>query len=109
MVNERVRSANHDLLARACEIDNASVIVILGEGNFHQVHGGIATNADADNWESYADQYQQIRGIAYQNPTRQPDYFSGHLPPELNRSLQLSMEFFHLLNLAPKAILCSSS
>jgi glycosyltransferase involved in cell wall biosynthesis len=86
--------ANHDLLARACEVERVGVIVILGEGNFHQLHGGIATNPDVDNWESYAEQYRQIRGKAYQNPTRQPDYFSGHLPPELNRSLQLSMEFF---------------
>jgi hypothetical protein len=88
---------NHDLLARACEIDDAGVIVILGEGNFHQLHGGIATNVETDNWKSCAEQYRKIRGKDYQNPTRQPDYFSGHLPPELKRSLQLSMEFFPTL------------
>jgi glycosyltransferase involved in cell wall biosynthesis len=85
--------ANLDLLARACEVNHAGVIVILGEGNFHQFHGGITTNTHADHWKDYAEQYRQIRGKAYQSPTRRPDYFFGHLPPELNRTLKLSIEF----------------
>ena len=37
-------SSNHDLYRRACELDGAQLVVLLGEGTFHQIHGGAATS-----------------------------------------------------------------
>lgn len=33
------------LYDRACSLPHAQVVVLPGEGTFHQVHGGVATNA----------------------------------------------------------------
>jgi hypothetical protein len=37
--------ANHDAFWRACSLPGAQLIKIAGEATFHQVHGGVATNA----------------------------------------------------------------
>ena len=37
--------SNHDMWSRACEHSPENVIILFGEGTFHQVHGGVATNA----------------------------------------------------------------
>jgi hypothetical protein len=57
---------NLDTFARACELPGAEPVVLLGEGTFHQIHGGIATNApnermlrDMALWNA---QYQALRG-----------------------------------------------
>ena len=34
---------NHDLYRRACALDGVQLVVLLGEGTFHQFHGGAAT------------------------------------------------------------------
>ena len=52
---------NHDLYRRACALDGAQLVVLLGEGTFHQTHGGAATSgryakADADA------EYEALRG-----------------------------------------------
>jgi hypothetical protein len=39
---------NHDAFWRACALPGAQLIRIGGEATFHQVHGGIATNAADD-------------------------------------------------------------
>ena len=36
--------ANHDLYLRACGLPGADLTVLLGEGTFHQYHGGTATS-----------------------------------------------------------------
>ena len=35
---------NHDLYNRACALDGVELVVMLGEGTFHQIHGGAATS-----------------------------------------------------------------
>jgi hypothetical protein len=60
--------ANHDALVRALALDDVGWVVLLGEATFHQVHGGVATNASADAIEdatrSWNAQFEQIRGTA---------------------------------------------
>ena len=57
---------NADTLCRACELDGSLLVVLLGEGTFHQVHGGVATNAPLTGWQArvrqYREQYEQLRG-----------------------------------------------
>jgi len=60
---------NLDILRRALELPDAKLVFLLGEGTFHQLHGGIATNApndrmerDLKRWEA---QYEKIRGYPY--------------------------------------------
>ena len=38
---------NHDLYRRACALDDVQLVVMLGEGTFHQIHGGASTSRHA--------------------------------------------------------------
>jgi hypothetical protein len=63
---------NLDVFDRALALPDAQLVILLGEGTFHQLHGGIATNSPAEqqpeNWQKWAGQYAQIRQRAYQVP-----------------------------------------
>ncbi|MGE0431358.1 MAG: glycosyltransferase [Planctomycetota bacterium] len=64
--------ANLDVLARACELPDSVLVSLLGEGTFHQVHGGVATNqqrADAT-WDTFHAEYLAIRGVPFSTPAR---------------------------------------
>lgn len=82
---------NLDFYRRACELSNSRLITLLGEATFHQVHGGVSANQPAaempQRWQTYAEDYQQIRGVAYQIPTRQPLLW-GPVRPEIIPWLQ---------------------
>ncbi|MCD6581792.1 MAG: glycosyltransferase family 2 protein [Desulfuromusa sp.] len=58
-------------------------IVLLGEGSFHQFHGGVASNAPFNEhpWERFHKQYQAIKGHPFQVVVRQPLFF-GEIPLE---------------------------
>ncbi|KDA00632.1 cephalosporin hydroxylase [Hyphomonas polymorpha PS728] len=56
---------NHDFWNRVCACPDSRVVMLLGEGTFHQVHGGVATNAKVSPWESFTAEYAQIRGESY--------------------------------------------
>lgn len=68
---------NHDLYRRACALP-AELVVLLGEGTFHQVHGGAATSGRYG-WDEMHAEYQGIRGAPYRPPTEDPTYL-GRLP-----------------------------
>ena len=55
--------------------------MLLGEGSFHQVHGGVATNTPwaSHPFDTFHAEYRAIRGCAYESPTRQACYL-GELP-----------------------------
>jgi hypothetical protein len=79
--------ANLDFYYRVCEHPLAEPIVLLGEGSFHQIHGGISTNnADAqsykENIKDWMGQYKAIRGHDLKLTHRTPDYW-GQLPTEM--------------------------
>jgi glycosyltransferase involved in cell wall biosynthesis len=71
---------NHDLYRRACALDEARLIVLLGEGTFHQIHGGAAT-ARRFTFDEMQAQYEAIRGARYQPPGVAPLYV-GTIPPD---------------------------
>lgn len=60
--------ANLDLWARACHAPGAEVVMLLGEATFHQVHGGVATNAPVSRWDEFNREYAAIRGHGFERP-----------------------------------------
>ncbi len=78
---------NLDVLARSVEYPGAELFALLGEGSFHQVHGGTTTNvsptiADQRN-DVFRQQYQQLRGRDYEVPTVPLDFFGALHPRSL--------------------------
>lgn len=59
---------NHDFLQRVMQIEELNIIMLLGEGSFHQFHGGIATNAKPEEhpFASFAKEYQEIKGSKFE-------------------------------------------
>jgi Glycosyl transferase family 2 len=76
---------NLDIMIRACGLPDSRLVVLLGEGTFHQLHGGIATNARPgaiqDAVASWRAQYQAIRGRPWSPPAPRQRSFLGVLPP----------------------------
>jgi glycosyltransferase involved in cell wall biosynthesis len=89
---------NLDIYKRACELSDAHLVIILGEGSFHQVHGGITTNVTEEKscslWHDFEKQYIEIRGHGYSKPVNHPEYV-GHLQLESLRFFQYSAEKAH--------------
>jgi hypothetical protein len=80
---------NLDMWARACEDTRSQVFMLLGEATFHQVHGGIATNALISPDPLFAEEYERIRGKVFAPPTCAP-IFIGTLSPPAYRWIEHS-------------------
>ncbi len=74
---------NLDLFKRACDTGNATPVIIIGEGSFHQIHGGTTTNVPPDEQERrvklYKDQYRALIGSDL-TPVEKELYYFGHMP-----------------------------
>jgi cephalosporin hydroxylase len=72
---------NLDLYERLASTPEVQVVTILGEGSFHQLHGGTTTN-QANPLErrqrvrSYTDHYAELRGRPFMGPEK-PIHFVG--------------------------------
>jgi hypothetical protein len=79
--------ANHDMLRRATELDCCTWVVLLGEGTFHQLHGGIATNAtraEIDHAvEGWTEEYREVRGRELEPLWLPKPVYIGTLPNSL--------------------------
>ena len=86
--------SNHDLYRRACDLEDTQLVVLLGEGTFHQIHGGAATSGRIG-WEEMHDEYVKLRGRAYQPPANERLYF-GTVPdaalPHVEYSAKRALE-----------------
>jgi glycosyltransferase involved in cell wall biosynthesis len=71
---------NLDTLSRAVQLADTVVVTLLGEGTFHQVHGGVATNSIHNMAGLFQAEYNEIRQRNYQAPVYQSLYF-GTVPP----------------------------
>ncbi len=67
-------AVNLDMYRRACGDLDAPVVSLLGEGSFHQVHGGVSTNAPPRDhpWEAIHAEYRRIRGYDFAWPSVLP-------------------------------------
>jgi hypothetical protein len=76
--------ANLDLYAQSVPYPGAELLMLLGEGSFHQVHGGTMNNAPPVVGETqlyrYREQYREIRGRDFHVPKVHVEYF-GSLHP----------------------------
>ncbi len=86
--------ANLDLYKRLLELPDTPLLLLHGEGTFHQVHGGVTTNTPAGEREAVMAairaQDLAIRGEAAP-PTAEPILF-GPVHPAARRFLALSLE-----------------
>ena len=82
---------NHDVYRRACELPEIDHFVVLGEGTFHQFHGGSATGGPSRHDELWAE-YASIRGRPFTPPTPESVYV-GTIPPTARRHLVRSIEW----------------
>jgi cephalosporin hydroxylase/tetratricopeptide (TPR) repeat protein len=77
---------NLDTLERAMERPQAMLILTLGEATFHQLHGGVSTNATLEqqpkNWILWKAERDALRG-AGDMTVHTPSAFVGSLPPSL--------------------------
>src|ERR1700722_17915406 len=86
---------NPDTLARAMELPDSELVVLLGEATFHQLHGGIATNQGfrdlAQSLSKWEEQYRAIRQRPWRAPSPPKRTYIGTLPqsvlPHLARSI----------------------
>ena len=89
---------NLDTWRRAMELPGAEQVILLGEGTFHQLHGGIATNAApqllSESLVRWDKQYQAIRGRPWANPEpKSPPTYLGTLPrPALARFVRAALD-----------------
>lgn len=86
---------NHDLYLRACSLPGAQLVTLLGEGTFHQIHGGAATGARF-RFEEMRDDYVAKKGETYAAPINEP-IFVGRAPEpvwdHLADSVRLAREY----------------
>lgn len=70
-----------DLFTRLVGRDDTDLVVLLGEGSFHQVHGGESTSPQERKrkQQQWYEQYERLRGEAYQAPAVTPSYY-GTMP-----------------------------
>lgn len=84
---------NLDLYKRLVERSAALLIVLAGEGSFHQLHGGATTELDKqarrDQLEQHYNRYASIRGEPYSAPQRRALYF-GSFPDSAMKMVQHS-------------------
>ena len=75
---------NLDAWRRACEAPDTTPTLLLGEGTFHQLHGGVATNGSLKTVETFFTEYFELNGREFEPPTM-PIRFVGtfrHQPPD---------------------------
>jgi hypothetical protein len=70
---------NHDLYRRACALEGMELIVLLGEGTFHQFHGGAATTRRYS-WDEMEAEYAAITGAPHRPPANPPLYVGPARP-----------------------------
>jgi glycosyltransferase involved in cell wall biosynthesis len=84
---------NLDFFTRAVARSRIGPVVLLGEGSFHQIHGGAATNAadPAKGQQGFRSEYERLRGHPYDLPQVDPLYV-GRLPSPAMRWLEAASD-----------------
>jgi hypothetical protein len=82
---------NLDFYRRACD-RAGELVVLLGEGTFHQIHGGVATNVPWERhpFEAFDAEYRALRGGPFIPPERKAIY-CGSFPPQARPFLERSV------------------
>lgn len=82
---------NHDLFRRACALEDSRLVILLGEGTFHQMHGGALTSRTYPRQWALTE-YENLRGSPLEPPELDPLYL-GTVPPETLPHLEYSVRW----------------
>lgn len=85
---------NLDLYKRACEYPGVQHVIAIGEGTFHQFHGGVTTGGQSRELrEAYIEQskaqYRDLRGEEFASPVTRPVYL-GEIPVQAQKFVHYS-------------------
>lgn len=83
---------NLDLWRRACLSENVQVIVLLGEGTFHQLHDGATTSTAQSMYLIFDEEYKKLKGEPFTPPQVAPLYL-GPVPIQILSKLAWSAEY----------------
>lgn len=67
---------NHDLYRRACALEGTQLVVLLGEGTFHQTHGGAATSGLIGR-DEMREEYARLVGEPHRPPSNRPIFLGS--------------------------------
>lgn len=84
---------NLDTYLRATELEKSLLVKLLGEGTFHQVHGGIATNQQREDasWKVFHDEYMLLHNKPF-SPTKRNALLLGTINSSHWQRLYESLE-----------------
>ena len=72
---------NLDFFKRTVELPDTVLVILPGEGSFHQFHGGITTGTQGESrvksMDDHFNQYAALRGGPYKSPTKRPIYLGS--------------------------------
>lgn len=83
---------NLDLWNRAVELPDHELVMLLGEGTFHQVHGGVATNTTVPRWPEFSAEYKHIVGTPYKVPSPVSVTYLGALDTRAQEAFRISIQ-----------------
>lgn len=79
---------NSDIFKRAADVNGVTPVQLIGEGSFHQLHGGTTTNVSAEERNArvakFRQEYAEIRGH-HEIMTDKTFHFMGHLPTQASK------------------------
>ena len=101
---------NLDFYKRAAERPDTNLVCLIGEGSFHQIHGGASTGITSDQLRAKSAQwianYKEIRGVAFSAPRKPSEYLGmisneviSHIGWSANHRLELVAEAKRLKSL----------
>lgn len=101
---------NLDTFRRACDLPDTTLTMLLGEGTFHQVHGGISTNNPEPTetqlrFEGFHEEYVRIRGRPFSKSSRRPFLLGTPSPQAVSASLAPAALAERYINLLKQALL----
>ena len=99
-------AVNLDMLIRACADLDRPIVSLLGEGSFHQIHGGVSTNVSGKDhpWEAIHEEYRRIRGKDLAPPFYEAAQI-GRLGPEARRAYERARALVTRRN-QPRSLAC---
>jgi hypothetical protein len=79
---------NSDIFKRAADVNGVTPVQLIGEGSFHQLHGGTTTNVTPEERNArvqrFREEYAEIRGHD-KIMTDKSFHFMGHLPTDASK------------------------
>jgi glycosyltransferase involved in cell wall biosynthesis len=79
---------NSDIFKRAADVSGVTPVQLIGEGSFHQLHGGTTTNVSVEERKArvqkFRQEYAEIRGHD-KLMTEKTFHYMGHLPTQASK------------------------